>query len=73
MVPKNDWYGLGLGEFGLGIVGHFGSDEGYVSLAGCVPQSGIVFAVLFNDGSMSLVEANGLLGTMQRAMASPKP
>jgi hypothetical protein len=68
MLPKDDWYGLGLGEFGLGIVGHFGSDAGYVTLAGCMPESRIVFAILFNDGSMSLAEGNALLGAVQRAI-----
>lgn len=49
MLPKDDWYGLGLGEFDPpGTVGHFGEDLGGVSLAGCVPESGVVFAVLAN-------------------------
>lgn len=49
MLPKDDWYGLGLSEFDPpGTVGHFGEDLGGVSLAGCVPESGVVFAVLAN-------------------------
>ncbi len=50
MLPKDDWYGLGLGTFLEGTVGHFGSDPGGVSLAGCVPESGVVFVVLANRG-----------------------
>jgi D-alanyl-D-alanine carboxypeptidase len=51
MLPTDDWYGLGLGVFQPGTVGHFGSDAGGASLAGCVPESGLVFAVLLNRGS----------------------
>jgi hypothetical protein len=71
MVPKDDWYGLGLGEFGFGIVGHYGSDEGYESFAGCVPESGIAFSVLINSGSVSLDDANAVLREMQRAITAP--
>jgi CubicO group peptidase (beta-lactamase class C family) len=53
MLPKDDWYGLGLGTFLPDTVGHFGSDPGGVSLAGCVPESGVVFAVLANRGFFS--------------------
>jgi hypothetical protein len=49
MLPTDDWYGLGLAEFPpAGVIGHYGSDAGGVSLAGCVPEHGIVFAVLAN-------------------------
>ena len=67
MLPKDDWYGLGLGEFQPGTVGHFGSDPGGVSLAGCVPASGVVFAVLFNSGVLSPTSARSLI----RAMEAP--
>jgi D-alanyl-D-alanine carboxypeptidase len=69
MLPSDDWYGLGLGVFQPGTVGHFGSDTGGASLAGCVPESGLVFAVLINRGgdAVSSEAAEPLI----RAMESP--
>lgn len=67
MLPTDDWYGLGLGTFIVGHVGHFGSDPGGVSLAGCMPASGVVFAVLFNSGFVSATAADPLI----QAMGSP--
>jgi D-alanyl-D-alanine carboxypeptidase len=64
MLPSGDWYGLGLGEFMLGTVGHFGSDEGGVSLAGCEPEHGVVFTVLGNGRDISI----GLVPPFLRAM-----
>lgn len=69
MLPKDDWYGLGLGVFAMGTVGHFGSDTGGVSLAGCAPDTGVVFAVLFNAGS-DVINAGAPLPLVQ-AMGSP--
>ncbi len=50
MMPTNDWYGLGIGEdWGIpGAVGHGGSDTGGNAMAGCLPESGVAFAVLAN-------------------------
>ena len=51
MTTMHDGYGLGIGEWEpAGTVGHFGSDSGGVSLAGCLPESGVVFLVLANRG-----------------------
>ena len=69
MLPKDDWYGLGLGEFQPGTVGHFGSDPGGVSLAGCVPERGVVYAVLFNRGS-NVISAS-VADRFIRLMAAP--
>ena len=54
MMPKDDWYGLGLAEFDPpGTLGHYGQDPGGVSLAGCMPDPGVAFAVLANrNGSV---------------------
>jgi D-alanyl-D-alanine carboxypeptidase len=67
MLPTDDWYGLGLGTFIVGHVGHFGSDSGGVSLAGCMPASRVVFAVLFNSSFVSATAADPLI----QAMSSP--
>lgn len=63
MMPTDDWYGLGLGKFDPpGTVGHYGQDLGGVSLAGCVPEDGIVYAVLANrHGSVVHAGAAGPL------------
>jgi len=51
MLPAGDGYGLGLGAFDPpGVVGHYGSDLAGASLAGCVPEDGVVFAILVNSG-----------------------
>ena len=54
MAPRDDWYGLGLAEFDPpGTVGHYGQDSGGVSMAGCMPERGVVFALLANrNGSV---------------------
>jgi D-alanyl-D-alanine carboxypeptidase len=70
MMPQDDWYGLGLGEFGPGIVGHFGEDPGGQSLAGCLPESGVVFAVLANRNG-DVFQRSAFLGPLVRAAASP--
>jgi hypothetical protein len=54
------------GTFKEGTVGHFGSDVGGASLAGCVPEQGVVFAVLFNS-DQSVGSADSLI----QAMVSP--
>ena len=50
MMPTTDWYGLGIGdEWNIsGAVGHGGSDTDGNAMAGCLPESGIAFAVLAN-------------------------
>ena len=50
MMPTTDWYGLGIGnDWGIsGVVGHGGSDTDGNALAGCLPESGVAFAVLAN-------------------------
>jgi D-alanyl-D-alanine carboxypeptidase len=49
MTTMHDGNGLGLFEVDPpGAVGHLGEDVGGVSLAGCLPESGVVFAVLAN-------------------------
>ena len=50
MMPTTDWYGLGIGnEWNIsGVVGHGGSDTDGNALAGCLPESGVAFAVLVN-------------------------
>lgn len=50
MTTMHDGYGLGLYEPDPpGTVGHDGEHEGYVSLAGCLPEDGTVVVVLSND------------------------
>ena len=70
MTPKDDWYGLGLGDFGPGIVGHFGEDAGGQSLAGCVPKGGVVFAVLANRNGDDF-DRNRVLGPLLSAAGTP--
>jgi len=50
-------------------VGHFGSDPGGASLAGCVPESGVVFALLINRGG-DLVSNEAAI-PLVRAMEKP--
>jgi CubicO group peptidase (beta-lactamase class C family) len=69
MLPTGDWYGLGLGVFQPDSVGHFGSDPGGASLAGCVPESGVVFALLINRGG-DLVSNEAAI-PLVRAMEKP--
>ncbi|MEX1263164.1 MAG: serine hydrolase domain-containing protein [Actinomycetota bacterium] len=50
MTTMHDGYGLGLYEPDPpGTVGHGGEHEGYVSLAGCLPEDGSVVVVLSNS------------------------
>ena len=70
MTPKDDWYGLGLGDFGPGIVGHFGEDAGGQSLAGCVPEGGVVFAVLANRNG-DVFNRDLVLGPLLSAAGTP--
>ena len=50
MTTMHDGYGLGLYEPDPpGTVGHGGEGIGYVSLAGCLPASGVVVVVLGNE------------------------
>ena len=53
MMPTTDWYGLGIGnDWNIsGVVGHGGSDTDGNALAGCLPESGVAFAVLANGGT----------------------
>ena len=68
MMPTTDWYGLGIGDdWGIsGVVGHGGSDTDGNALAGCLPESGIAFAVLANrstDGADTRMVAAFLVQT----------
>jgi D-alanyl-D-alanine carboxypeptidase len=50
MTTMHDGYGLGLyWRHPPGTVGHGGEGIGYVSLAGCLPASGVVVVVLSNQ------------------------
>lgn len=62
--------GYGLGLYLLdrpGTVGHGGEDLGGVSLAGCVPDDGVVFAVLVNRN----VDVSAIAGPLVAALRSP--
>ncbi len=50
MTTMHDGYGLGLyAPDPPGTVGHGGEHVGYMSLAGCLPEQGVVVVVLGND------------------------
>ena len=50
MTTMHDGYGLGLYQPDPpGTVGHGGEHVGYTSLAGCLPEQGVVVVVLSND------------------------
>jgi D-alanyl-D-alanine carboxypeptidase len=71
MTPKDDWYGLGLAEVDPpGTVGHFGEDPGGQSLAGCLPESGVVFAVLANRNG-DVFHRSAVLGPLVSAAGTP--
>lgn len=65
MLPTDDWYGLGLGVFAPGVIGHYGSDLAGASLAGCVPEHGVVFAILANSGYLNSDSAAPFIRLMQ--------
>ena len=67
MTTMHDGYGLGLYEPDpAGTVGHGGEHEGYMSLAGCLPEDGSVFAVLTNQVGVDL---SAIAGPLVNAVA----
>jgi D-alanyl-D-alanine carboxypeptidase len=76
MLPTDDWYGLGLADFPPeGVVGHYGTDPAGVSLAGCVPEHGVVFAVLANRSSnvVSAYAADPFIRAMRSDFQTARP
>jgi len=68
MLPTDDAYGLGLyWADPPGTVGHGGEDVGGVSLAGCLPDDGIVVAVLVNRS----VDSSAIAGPLVEALRAP--
>ena len=68
MLPTDGEYGLGLYRPDPpGTVGHGGQDLGGVSLAGCLPDDGVVFAVLVNRS----VDVSAVAGPLVDAVRSP--
>jgi D-alanyl-D-alanine carboxypeptidase len=67
MTTMHDGYGLGLYQPDPpGTVGHGGEHVGYVSLAGCLPEDGVVVAVLSN----STADLSAIAGPLVRALPS---
>ena len=67
MLPTDDEYGLGLyWPDPPGTVGHGGQDLGGVSLAGCLPEDGVVVAVLVNRS----VDISAIAGPLVDAVRS---
>jgi CubicO group peptidase (beta-lactamase class C family) len=65
MTTMRDGYGLGLYEPDPpGTVGHGGEHVGYVSLAGCRPEDGVVVVVLSNR----LVDISPVAGSLVNAV-----
>ena len=65
MTTMHDGYGLGLYEPDPpGTVGHGGEHEGYVSLAGCLPEDGSVVVVLSNNLIDTSAVAAPLVGAL---------
>ena len=65
MTTMHDGYGLGLYEPDPpGTVGHGGEHVGYVSLAGCRPEDGVVVVVLSNR----LVDISPVAGSLVNAV-----
>ena len=63
-----DGYGLGLYEPDPpGTVGHGGEHVGYTSLAGCLPNDGIVLVVVANGNAVDLSAVAGPLVEALRA------
>lgn len=59
-------YGLGLYEPDPpGTVGHGGEGIGYVSLAGCLPASGVVVVVLSNE----MIDISPVAGSLVNALS----
>jgi CubicO group peptidase (beta-lactamase class C family) len=70
MTTMHDGYGLGLAEIGPpGTVGHGGGDLGNNAMVGCLPESGLVFAVLANR-SNDVVDTRVVAGSLVRAIAA---
>jgi hypothetical protein len=63
MMPTTDWYGLGIADdWGIsGVVGHGGADFGNNAMVGCLPESGVAFAVLANRGT-DVVDTRSVAG-----------
>jgi D-alanyl-D-alanine carboxypeptidase len=67
MTTMHDGYGLGLYEPDPpGTVGHGGEHEGYMSLAGCLPERDAVVVVLSNH----LVDTSAIAGPLVDAVDS---
>lgn len=65
MTTMHDGYGLGLYEPDpSGTVGHGGEHIGYVALAGCLPEQGVVVVVLSNDMIDTSAVAEQLVDTV---------
>lgn len=68
MLPTDGEYGLGLYRLDPpSEVGHGGEDLGGVALAGCLPDDGVVFAVLVNRS----VDVSAVAGPLVDAVRSP--
>ena len=68
MTTMRDGYGLGLYEPDPpGTVGHGGEHVGYTSLAGCLPNDGIVLVVVANGNAVDLSAVAGPLVEALRA------
>ncbi len=72
MMPTTDWYGLGIGnDWNIsGVVGHGGSDTDGNAMAGCLPESGVAFAVLANR-STDGVDTRTVAGFLMQLAKSP--
>jgi D-alanyl-D-alanine carboxypeptidase len=67
MTTFHDGYGLGLYQPDPpGAVGHGGEHVGYRSLAGCLPERGVVFVVLSNH----LIDTSAVAGPLVDAVRS---
>ncbi len=70
MTTMHDGYGLGLYEADpAGTVGHGGQHIGYASLAGCLPDDGVVVVVLANR-SADAVDLSAVAGPLVNAARS---
>ena len=68
MTTMHDGYGLGLYEPDPpGTVGHGGEHIGYTSLAGCLPDDGVVVVVLANADAVDLSALAGPLVEVARS------
>ena len=68
MTTMHDGYGLGLYEPDPpGTLGHGGEHVGYTSLAGCLPDDGVVVVVLANADAVDLSAVAGPLVEVARS------